>query len=149
MLLSSSSPSTPDFPSATNSSVIAPNGAAYEGGTSFPPGTPSTLRPEYGLECPDCQRRISCTARLKNHQCNTKRFLCDFDGCTGRFTLEKDLKRHRQSVHVNKALLLVCQVCRYKTPRKDHLKRYERSHQNGRRKRAIREERRSESQKEE
>ena len=138
------SPSTSDSASSTNFfSGLTSTNTVHEGATSSLSsliGAPQTLQPKRGLKCPDCQRILSCSARLRNHQCNTKRFLCDFDGCTGGFTQEKDLQRHRQSLHADKALLRVCQVCQYKTPRKDHLQRHERSHQDGRRKRVRKEE---------
>lgn len=138
---SSRSSSTSDSASSTNFYTgLISTGTVLQGATLSLVGAPQTLQPKRGLECPDCQRKLSCSARLRNHQCNMKRFLCDSDGCTGGFTQEKDLKRHRQSVHANKALLWVCQVCQYTTPRKDHLQRHERSHQDGRRKRVRKEE---------
>ncbi len=138
---SSSFPFTSGSSSSTNLSPgTTPRFTEPPGAPPSLKGAPQALQPKRFLECLDCQRKSSCSARLRNHQCNTKKFFCDFVDCTGGFTQEKDLKRHQQTVHADKAFLRVCQVCQYKTPRKDHLERHERSHQNGRRKRARREE---------
>lgn len=143
--LSSPSPFTSGSSSSTNlSPSLTPVLTAPPGSTPSLGGAPQALQPERALECPDCRKKLSC-ARLRNHQCNTKRFWCHFGDCIEGFTSQKDLKRHQQTVHADKILapseLRACPVCPYTARRKDHLQRHARSHQNGRKKRAKREER--------
>ena len=100
-----------------------------------PKGVPQALQPKRGLQCPACQKVVSCSALLRSHKCNTKRFLCDFEGCKRGpkgFTSQKDLNRHQQTIHADKALaprkVQVCQVCSYETRRSDHFKRHQERH---------------------
>ena len=127
--LSSPSP----FPSSTNlCSGLTPILTELPGATPSLIGAPRPLQPKRGTRCLACQKVVSCRARLRSHQCNTTRLVCGFEGCKRGpegFRSQKELNRHQQTIHADKALapreLQVCQVCQYKTRREDHFRRHQ------------------------
>ncbi|KAK0509953.1 hypothetical protein JMJ35_007347 [Cladonia borealis] len=135
--LSSPSPFTSGSSSSTNLfSGLTPILTGLPGATPSLVAAPQALQPKLGLQCQACQKVVSCSARLRSHQCNARRFLCGFECCkrgTKGFTSQKDLDRHQRTVHADKALaplrLQICQACPYETRRVDHFRRHQRTHE--------------------
>lgn len=90
-----------------------------------PSSTPLALSRHLAFKCADCSRSFPSRSRLDHHLKTHESFKCT-KGCLKRFTLEKDRRRHENTIHA--AQNSQCEICGRKG-RKDNIKRHMMTHE--------------------